>query len=67
MTDTIKNALPNRDHIVWILGIFGGIIIYLSSNKPPSQWDYYQWLAALGFAVSTISAQMSSSKLPGAK
>lgn len=61
----IKDFLPNRDSIVWILGIVGGIIVYLAANKPPTMWDYYQWLAAIGFAISTISAQMSSSKLPG--
>lgn len=67
MIETIKALLPSRDSFVWILGILSGIVIYLGANPPFMEWGYYQWIAGLGFLITTVSAQMSASKLRGAK
>ena len=53
-----------RDSWLLFLGIIGGFVIYLS-NTPTKfwAWDYYAWLAFLGYAISVISAWLSSSQL----
>ena len=52
-----------RDSILLWLGIIMGVVLYLSGNKPITQWDYYQWLAALGYLISVISAKLGNSPL----
>lgn len=47
-----------------VLGVLAGVLMYLSGTKPLMEWGYYEWLAALGFVVSTLSAQMGWSLLP---
>jgi len=56
----------NRDSLVLILGIVAGLIMYLIGTKPVYEWSYYEWLAAAGYAVSVVSAKLSTSALAGA-
>lgn len=54
-----------RDSALLWIGIIGGIVIYLTGTKPVWEWGYYEWLAAVGYAVSVISAKLGNSPLPG--
>lgn len=55
-----------RDSILLWVGILGGLVVYLAGNKPPLDWGYYEWLAALGYLISVVSAKLATSPLPGA-
>lgn len=56
-------ALPTflaRDSAIWWLGIFGGLIVYLNGQTSPTEWGYYQWLSAVGYVISVVSAKLST-------
>lgn len=56
----------NRDSIGLTLAIIGAIFAFLiTSGKPPTAWNYLEWLQAGAFAVATISAKLSTSPLLG--
>lgn len=54
-----------RDSALLWIGIIGGIVIYLTGTKPVWEWGYYEWLSAVGYAVSVIAAKLGTSPLPG--
>lgn len=56
-----------RDSLILILGMLGGLVLYLAGNKPPWEWDYYSWLAFIGYAITGVSGWLTSSPLAGTK
>jgi hypothetical protein len=55
----------NRDSIVLTIGIFGAIVGYLiTAGKPPTEWNYQEWLQAGSFAIGVLMAKLSTSPLP---
>ena len=52
-----------RDSWVLLLGICAGFGVYLANTTRFWTWDYYAWLAFAGYALSVISAWLSSSTL----
>jgi hypothetical protein len=55
----------NRDSLVLSLAIIGAVFGYLiAAGKPPTEWNYQEWLQAGAFAVGVISAKLSTSPLP---
>lgn len=55
-----------RDSLLLWVGIVGGVVIYLSGTKPIMEWGYYEYLSALGYLVSVVSAKLATSPLRGA-
>lgn len=54
-----------RDSIVWWLAIIGAIVTYLiGSGKPPTDWNYGEWLQAVAFIIATVSGKLATSPLP---
>lgn len=57
-----------RDSMVLWLGVALGIVTWLASKgEPPTVWTYTDWLEAVGFALSTISAKFLHSGLPSGR
>ena len=56
-----------RDSLVLWLGIVSGLVLYCASNKPPWEWDWYGWLAFVGYVISVVSAKLGTSPLAGDK
>jgi hypothetical protein len=55
----------NRDSILLSIGILGAVIGYLiSAGKPPTEWNYQEWLQAGSFAIGVLLAKLSTSPLP---
>jgi hypothetical protein len=55
-----------RDSAALWVGVGVGVVLYLAGNKPIMEWSYYEWLAAAGYALSVVSAQLGTSPLKGA-
>lgn len=55
----------NRDSALLTLGMIGGLVVYLAGNRPFWAWDYYGWLAFLGYAITVGTAWLKSSILAG--
>lgn len=55
-----------RDSVVWTLGLFAAIVGYLiTSEKPPTEWTYLQWLQAASFVLAWVMGRLSTSPLAG--
>jgi hypothetical protein len=55
----------NRDSILLSIGILGAALGYLiSAEKPPTDWNYQEWLQAGSFAIGVLLAKLSTSPLP---
>jgi hypothetical protein len=54
-----------RDSILLIVGVLAGLVLFLTGTKPFMEWGYYDWLAAAGYVLSVVSAQLGSSPLKG--
>jgi hypothetical protein len=62
----IEGVRMYRDSIVWWLAIVGALIAYLvSAGKPPTVWDYSQWLQFAAAVVATVSGKLANSPLKG--
>lgn len=59
--------MVTRDSVVWWLAILTAVLTYLIAAPPPTQWDYYEALKAVAFAVATISGKLATSPLPGSR
>jgi hypothetical protein len=54
----------NRDSIVLTLAVLGSVLGYLiAAGKPPTDWNYQEWLQAAAFGVGVIAAKLSTSPL----
>jgi hypothetical protein len=55
----------NRDSILLTLGIIAAAVGYLiSAGKPPTEWNYQEWLQGASFAIGVLLAKLSTSPLP---
>jgi hypothetical protein len=53
-----------RDSALLWLGTLGGVVMYLQNAPAPFwQWDYHQWMAALGIAITGLSLKLQNSAL----
>ena len=55
---------PTRDSLVWLFTLGIAILGYLmSAEKPPTEWNYREWLQAVSAIAAIISAKLQGSPL----
>jgi hypothetical protein len=55
---------PTRDSLVWIFGLLLAIVGYLIGvGKPPTEWNYGDWLATISAALGILMAKLQGSPL----
>ena len=55
---------PTRDSMVWLFTLGAALIAYLlAADKPPTEWNYREWLQAGAAAFATLSAKLQGSPL----
>lgn len=55
-----------RDSYVLWLGFAVALVGYLvTAEKPPTEWNYLQWLQAASVVLAWVSGKLASSPLSG--
>ncbi len=55
---------PTRDSLLWIITLGASVIAYLlAADKPPTEWNYREWLQTAAAMFGILSAKLQGSPL----
>ena len=57
-----------RDSILWWIAIVAALLTYLiADGRPPTAWQYLDWLKFLAAVIGTVSGKLANSPLGSSK